>query len=337
MANPYSVNFSNIPFSAAPGAMFSGLGGTPQQAMAALGPAYQQSYSAALDFNRSLGDTINTGFNNAMTQQLAGQQGINDTIANYGNSARTDISAANTKQQGDMMQSMISRGLGNTTVLDSGTRGLSYDLQRQNLQLDDQLASMKAGYQNQFNQQNTSLAQNQLGFLNSMTGQYPNAGLYGQLAGQFGAAGQSAQNQGAINDALSRARQAAGGAPVSGAIGGGGGARPQSAFAPSYSAPQSPGYGSVGIGANAYSPAPSFGQYSTGMGDSGDPSAIPSYYDAGGSYDPWNDVSSPNYYDPGGYSLNDLYGTDVGASEAGGTYNGYSMNDLYGDTSDWNY
>lgn len=248
MANPYAVDFGGIPFSSAPGAMFGAMGGSPQQAMSALGPAYQSSYNAALDFNKQLGSTINTGYNRAMEQQLSGQQAILGDIAGYGDSSRHDIAAANTKQQGDAMQSLIGRGLGNFTVLDSAKRGYNDDLARQNLQLDDQLANMRAGYRNQFNQQNTGLAGNQLGFLERMTGQYPNAGLYGQLASQFGAAQQSAANQGQLQDALDRARTASQPGATMGAINGGGNARPQRAFGPQVGGGGDYGGGGGGFG-----------------------------------------------------------------------------------------
>lgn len=246
MANPYAVNFGSIPFSTAPGAMFGAMGGTPAQAMAAIGPAYQSSYNAALDFNKQLGDTINTGYNTAMSQQLAGQQGILGLIDSYGQSSRNDISAANTRQRGDTSQSMISRGLGNTTILDAMNRGYNNDLARQNLVLDDQLARTRADYRDRFNQQNTMLSQQQLGFLERMTGQYPNAGLYGQLAAQFGAAEQARQNQSQLQDALNRAQQQAGAGRTMGAVGGGGNARPQSAFAPRVGGVSAPEYSPVG-------------------------------------------------------------------------------------------
>lgn len=315
MANPYSVDFGNIPFSGAPGAMFGLMGGTPDQAMAALGPAYQSSYNAALDFNKGLGTTINTGYNRAMEQQLAAQQEIMSGLDGYGESSRRDIAGANTKQQGDMMQSMISRGLGNTTVMDSGKRGLNDDLARQNLQLDDQLAAMRANLRSQFSQQNTMLAQNQLGWLNSMTGQYPNAGLYGQLAAQFGAQRQSAANQAALQDALGRGRQQGIGAAPPGISGGGGGQR-QRAYAPLVGAPP---VGDGGGGGRA--PASRGNGYPQGWFDSLVPAS--DYYT--GQETPW-------------YDLNDLYGSDVGGANDFGYYGdlygsddfGNSLNDLYG-------
>lgn len=309
-ANPYAVDFGAIPFSSAPGAMFGAMGGSPAQAMSALGPAYQSSYNAAMNFNKALGETTNRLYGTTMEQQLAAQQGILGLIDNYGGSSRADITAANTKQQGDAMQSMISRGLGNTTVLDSAKRGLNDDLARQNLQLDDQLAAMRANYRNMFSQQNTGLALNQAGFLERMTGQYPNAGLYGQLASQFGAAGQSAANQAQVQDALRRGQQAAaGGGGVMGAVGGGGGGQRQSAFGPAFSGVTSPGFGpmqtgsGVGVGAGAFG-----GGFSTGYGGGGGFDGL-----FGGALD-WGN----NVYNSGG----DLYDTSAMADYGGGDWFG---------------
>lgn len=282
MANPYAVNFGAIPFSTAPGAMFGAMGGTPAQAMASLGPAYQSSYNAALDFNKQLGDTINTGYNTAMSQQLAGQQGVLGLIDSYGQSSRNDISAANTRQRGDTSQSMISRGLGNTTILDAMNRGYNNDLARQNLVLDDQLARTRADYRDRFNQQNTMLSQQQLGFLERMTGQYPNAGLYGQLAAQFGAAEQARQNQSQLQDALNRAQQQAGAGRTMGAVGGGGNARPQSAFAPRVGGVSAPAYSPVGGAWGGTGAGINWGNYFPDLVDASD------YY--GGSFmgDAWD-------------------------------------------------
>ena len=288
MTNPYNVNFGSIPFSPAPGGMFANMGGSPQQAMAGLGPAYQQSYEAALGFNKALGDTINTGYNNAMQQQMAGQQGIMNMIAGYGGSARQGLIDQNVKNQGDMTQSMISRGLGNYTVLDAGKRGLDADYQKANLQLEDQLAAMRANYQNQFNLQNTGLSQAHMGFLERMTGQYPNAGLYAQLAQQYGAAGQSAANQRQIQDAL---RQMGGGGfgmrSAGGGIGGGGQGRAQTASYPyggyNYiAAPDGIGYGGAGAWGAAANP-----NYNSGWNDKNstiatDPNEFYGYGWAGG-------------------------------------------------------
>lgn len=284
MANPYAINFGSIPFSGAPGAMLAGLGGTPQQALSALGPAYQSSYNAALDFNRQLGDTINTGYNRTMEQQIAGQQGINDTISAYGQSAGQDLLDQYTRAKGSAAQGLISRGLGNTTVLDSVDRGLGYDYAKGGLHLADQLAAMRAGYQNQFNQQNTGLAGQQLGFLERMTGQYPNAGLYGQLATQAGAAQQSQQSQEAINRQLD---EMGGGFSVNragGGIGAGGQGARQQAYSPGVGGVGSIGYASptgagIGAGAFGYASSPGFRPAMSGQANYGPQVEATGYYD----------------------------------------------------------
>lgn len=298
-ANPYGVNFGNIPF--AQSQFPTGIGD--------LASTYQNNYSNALNFNQSLGNTINAGYNNAMQQQLGGQAGVMDTIANYGKSARQDLIDQNASRMGDVTQSMIGRGLGNTTVLDSAQRGVNYDTQKGNLQLDDQLAAMKAGYQNQFIQQNTGQANAQSNFLERMTGAYPQAGLYAQLAQQYGAAGQSAQNQAAYQDQLKKLQQAGyAGSGVSGAVGGGGGGQRQSAFGPQFYQPGTPSPGVTPTGGGF---APQYGQtqYGVGLGAGA--------YDSGG-YD---------YGNPGDFITWD--GSGGGAYGAGGDWGGDTVPGAY--------
>lgn len=249
------VDFSSVPFSRAPGAMFSGLSGSPQQALAALGPAYQSSYDAALNFNQRLGDTVNTGYNNLLAAQQGSQQEILNDIANYGQSSRQGLIDQHAYNTGKALTSMISRGLGNTTVLDSAQRGYNYDYAKANLQLDDQLAAMKANLKNQFIGQNTNLGGSQLAFLERMSGPYPNASLYAGLASQYGAAAQSDKNQQSIRDQLGRAGGGFGMQQALPGIGAGGQGRPQSAYRPIVG-----GFGDVGIygptgGGGAYQPA----------------------------------------------------------------------------------
>lgn len=363
MANPYDINFSNIPFSNAGGAMLGGLGGTPQQAMSALGPAYQNSYNAALGFNQKLGETINSGYNQAMTNQLGGQQGIMDTIANYGQSAKQGITDAAAQQTGAADQSLIGRGLGNFTVMDAAHRGINYDAGKQNLQLQDQIAGMKAGYQNQAIGQNTNLAQDQLHFLNSMSGNYPNAGLYGQLASQYGAAGQSAANQAAYNkqlDAMKTAGQGGGGAM--GAIGGGGGGARQSPFGAmpgtanggGYSATPTGGgfamnqatggYGGAvaGVGAGAYGSGFLGGvgqQMANGMMAGQENPYAGGFYDYGTPFDAGTGVGT-SYPDAAGYGKGG-YGPPADDSGGGGFFAGIGQqvdqNSYTPFMDEWNY
>ena len=161
---------------------------------------------------------------------------------------------------------MIDRGLGNFTVSDAATRGINYDATKENLQLNDQIAQQKVGLQNQFNQQNTGQADQQAQWLNSISAPYPNAGMYGQLATQYGAAGQSALNRQQASDQFSQMLAASKqGVP---AAGGGGGVNPgYIQRSPSGLSGVGPGgvpdMGYVGIGGGAYTPPPQFSQQST--------------------------------------------------------------------------
>lgn len=342
--NPYAINFGQLPFNNAGGALFQGLGGTGQQALNALGPGYQHSYDAALDFNKSLGDTVNTGYNTAMQNQLTGQQGVMDTISHYGAGARQDIADRGAQQMGAGMQSMIGRGLGNFTVTDAMKRGVNYDQGKLNLTLDDQIAQMKAGYQNQAIGQNTNLAGNQLNFLERMNAPYPNAGLYGQLATQYGATGQAnadrAMAQGQFGQQIDLAKKGVANAGAGlGAPPGGGQVASRGPMA---------GIGTPlpwsGSGPGAPMPGPqggAFGQQAPGYGYAQVGAADPQ---AGMSDELWNAINGPavggntvspgsdNPYAGGFYD----YGTpfDAGVGKGDGGYNSYAdtswMNeDLY--------
>lgn len=347
--NPYAIDFNTIPWGNAGASMFGALGGSPQQAMASLGPAYAGSYNDYLNFAKAQGQQINAGYNNAMAQQIGGQSGVMDTIANYGKSAAQQIKDTSAAQQGAAQQSLIGRGLGNFTVLDASRRGINADAMKQNLQLADQLAAMKAGYQNQFIGQNTNLAGQQLNFLERMTGQPPSAALYGQLAQQFGAGMRGMADQSQVQDALGRLQAAGNPQRVSGGIGAGGQGRPQQAFSPPYGYQGStPGYGSgigAGVGAAAYGGANPFfagdvgtqSDTSTDFGSWSDPFGFVS----SGLQDTSNDISAYSGYDP---SLADTYQAMGDANP----YEGYDPSldsfyqsvDAYGYGSgagDWSY
>ncbi len=285
--NPYAVDFGQLPFGgmAAAGNMFQGLGGSPQQAAAALGPAYNASYQGMLGMNVGLGGTINNLYNTTMANQLGTQQniqqgygdlasGVQNTIQGIDASQRQSIADAYAQQSGAMGQNMVSRGLGNFTVADAAQRGLSLDKQKADINLSNQTAQLQAGYQSQLglaglsqqnaaNMQNTALSNQQANWLNTIMAQYPNAGLYGQLAQQYGAAGQSAANRQQAGDQFSQMLAASKqGVP---STGGGGGVNPgyinRSPSGLSGAGPSGgPGiptmmpYGAAGVGASAYNP-----------------------------------------------------------------------------------
>lgn len=196
---------------------------------ASLGANYAGNYLGAMNYNNQLGQAISGGYqqtmanqNQAQNQIQAGygnlQQSVLGGIAGIGASQSQAIRDAYAQQSGAASQGLISRGLGNTTVADSVQRGLTLDKSKADIALANQIAGLQAGYQtnigmaglnfgNQANMQNTALANQQLGWMNSVNAPYPNAGMYGQLAQQYGAS----QQQNRLLDALSAARGGAGG------------------------------------------------------------------------------------------------------------------------------
>src|SRR5437868_6690066 len=128
------------------------------QGLNTLAQQYGQSYSSALEQNKALYNDILQGYQQLMSGQQQAQGGIqqgygqlsNDvmgTIANVGGAAKQNIADVYAQQGGSMQQSMVNRGLGNTTVTDSMQRGLTLDQNKANIALADQMAQLKAGYQ----------------------------------------------------------------------------------------------------------------------------------------------------------------------------------------------
>ena len=66
-------------------------------------------------------------------------------LNNFGRSAMSDINLNTANQLGAMDQSMVSRGLGNTTLRSNAAQGVNADAQRQKLMLQDQIAAQKSG------------------------------------------------------------------------------------------------------------------------------------------------------------------------------------------------
>lgn len=299
---------------------------TAQQAIAG---GYTGLYNNLVD----AGNRIGLGYG-------ALQSGVQGTINNIGASQQQAINDYYRQQQGQATQSLVDRGLGNTTVVNSVQRGIGLDQQKANVALANQMAQLSAGYQSnlglaglnyanqaalqaagqgnlglgyqaQAAQQNSALAQNQLAFMNSTSAPYPNAGLYGQLATQWGAAQQAnadrAQAAQQFNQLQAAARQ-----PVAASGGGyvpsGGGFSPPQSFGGGYSfQPGAPGTGQI-------NPA----MYGTSYNL---PAATPQYSPGGSSY-MWDAIGGGSPYSPGGA---DYVWNALGSSpeeEAGGGYAG---------------
>lgn len=109
-----------------------------------------------------------SGLNSTVQGQLAGAEA----------SQRQDIADAYSRQQGSTIGSAVSRGLGNTTVLDSMQRGNLADKQRADIALTGQMANLRAGYTGQFGSQGLAAQSQQMGIQGALGGQ-----LLGTLGG----------------------------------------------------------------------------------------------------------------------------------------------------------
>lgn len=211
MADPNIIG-GQIPF---------GPGGNPYQGgIGNLGNAYQTSYNSALSQNQAMYNNILQGYQQTMAKQTSAQDAIAGGYTNLynnvlggiqgiGESQKQNIQDVYAQQKGATAQSLISRGLGNTTVSDTMQRGLGLDEQKAQIALANQIAQLTAGYQsslglaglnqaNTANMQNTGLAGQQLNWMNSVTAQYPNTAAYNQLAQMSGAASQADRDRAAM-------------------------------------------------------------------------------------------------------------------------------------------
>lgn len=185
-----------------------GLGGSPQQALSALGGDYASAYNAALSANQQMYSNILSGYQSTLQQQVAAEQGVSqgynqlygnvmNTIQGVDTSTLQAIQRAYAQQSGQATQQMVNAGLGNTTVQQSTQAGLLGQYAQAQTAAQNQYAQLKAGYMSQLglaglnysNQailQNTGEANQQLQFMNSVQMPYPNAAMYGQLAQGYG-------------------------------------------------------------------------------------------------------------------------------------------------------
>ncbi len=133
------------------GGMGQGLAGL-QQAQQGIGQGYANlggQVQGALQ-------PMDTGLGQQQAQNARTQQGYTDllgqvmgTIQGVDASQRQAIQDQYVAAQGQAGQSLASRGLGNTTVTDSVQRGLLYDKTKSDVNLSNQMAQLRAGYQSQ--------------------------------------------------------------------------------------------------------------------------------------------------------------------------------------------
>ncbi len=308
----------------AQGNALSGLGGDPAQAMAQLGPMYQQSYLGSLGLNQQLLGGLQTGYDTLRSnadQQYGdiskGYQSLyGDVLGRIAGTNQTNMNDINTSynaRAGGATQDLISRGLGNSTVQSAIQRGIENDRQRALTGSQNQFAQLGAGYASalgqaglQSQQQGANLGANlgqaQLGMLERVNVPYPNAQMYSQLAQMYGSNLQRQQDQARLGQLTGN-----NGMTFTGAGGGGvGGGRNGFGPAPGPSM-------SWGGGGSTFSPQ----GYSAGGFTSGyrSPTQAPSAYGGPSSYEA--DLG-PQYQTPPADAMGALGGGAINALAQGG-------------------
>lgn len=314
-----------LPFQglASGGAALRGLGGDPKAAMANLGEMYQNSYNAALGMNQALHQNVQSNYQTLRNDASQIYDNIYKNLdARYGDvlgrlagtntSNIRDIEANARAAAAAGNQSLVSRGLGNSTIVNSMNRGINSDRQRETTRSREAFAQLEANaadriWGDRTNAQqskaammaNLGIAQNSA--LERVSAPYPDAGMYASLAQMYGAKAEADRN-----------RKQLGG----GMVQGGGGASAGYSYSPSPWGSRNPAgsYGG-GWGGDSWT-----GNYQ-GM----------NYGGGGGFYQPQaSRYSSPAYQqDTGGYS--DL-GTDYYTPDYGGVEGMDSVPlDSYGD------
>lgn len=202
----YGTVSGALPWGSSGAGMLQGLNGNDP--MGALANNYAKSYSDSLAMNKSNYNNILSGYQNALTSQQQAQQGVANAYTGLSNDVLSGIQGIGQARNqtiidqarassGQQNQQLINRGLGNTTVQSSVDRGIGYDRDKALNQNNEAIAGLRAQYQSQLGQagiqqmanayqQNTALTGRQLDWMNSVNAAYPDAGMYGQLAGMYG-------------------------------------------------------------------------------------------------------------------------------------------------------
>lgn len=148
--------------------------------------AYKAAFNDSLAMNQANHANIMAGWQKAGRQLRKGQKGIMNDLRDLGVSQGQEITDQYAGERGTQAQSLISRGLGNTTVQQSVMRGLAHDESKSRIDLAGQVAEKKATLRDRFNQQRMAMASEQLGFMNSLQAAYPDASMYASLDQQGG-------------------------------------------------------------------------------------------------------------------------------------------------------
>lgn len=290
-------------------------GGGGAGAMSNPSSAYASAYNDSLQMNKQNYANILAGYNQTMQSQQSAQQGISagygqlsgdvmGLIAGTDSAQRQAIADQYQANRGQASQSLIDRGLGNTTIQSSVDRGLQYDRTKADTNLSDQFAQLNAqyrtqlglaglDYQNQANMQNTALASQQFGFMNSVNAQYPNASQYANLA-------------------MMKGQLKGGGIGGAGMMGGGA----VGGFGSAGGMKLNPSFGNSAAGSFMSSPSSGYG--SNAYGSSSGFDSPDSIYPATQSLGPWDAPLGTQY------GADNNYGLGYGNAEQPYTASGYN-------------
>lgn len=193
------------------GAVFGPGGGGASAQAQQLANAYQQAYNEAKQANLTRYNSINAGYGNLAQQGLqqnadinAGyanryQQGMN-TLQGLGQQAINDTYRDYDRQGANEYQNLVSRGLANSTVVQSMQRGVQEDQQsqlnrvnegirQQQLTTQANLSGQQLQAQQQGNLNQQQLQENQLGFQERRNDPYPNLDQYYSTMSKLGGLG----------------------------------------------------------------------------------------------------------------------------------------------------
>ena len=137
-----------------------------------------QTYAGNLEQNKAMYNQIMEGYANQQANYLrttgdinAGYDRLVQQQQGYGDAQRLGLKGQYGQQLGQLQQNMISRGMGNSTVLDSAQQGMGAQLAQSQIGLDDALQNRmlgiqqaQLGYQGQAQQGYAALAGQQFGF-----------------------------------------------------------------------------------------------------------------------------------------------------------------------------
>lgn len=165
---------------------------------------YQNAFNEAKQANESRYGTILGGYDSRLTDFSRATSGLqtqyNDRfdrimgrIYGVGQSQRNNLDESFDRNRAGGYASAISRGLGNTTVLDATTRGIDLDRERAKIQLEDALSREQSDYDARLSGESLAFGERGLGewarqkkekldFMERRTDAYPDPNVYAAAA-----------------------------------------------------------------------------------------------------------------------------------------------------------